>query len=183
MDRKRLLVLSDTHGNVRALEAVLRWVKDLPQPDRVDAAVFLGDGATDLSRAESAAGFSCEWKIVRGNGDHDLSLPLSDVLDFGGRRFFLCHGHRYALNDGYYSLLAAAGNLKAEAALFGHTHIPCCNNDDDILLINPGSVGRPRSRVGATFAVIECEVRKPLEVGFWRISEHGKIKKLTIQNY
>ena len=179
MDSRRLLVLSDTHGHVHALEAVLDWAQDIPRSGGIGAAVFLGDGFQDLSRASNATGFSVDWKAVRGNGDLEFSLPPSDVFDFGGRRFFLCHGHHSALHNGYSALVAAAKNLEADAALFGHTHVPYHENDSGIVLVNPGSVGRPRSRIGATFAVIGCEAGKPIEVEFWGIGDRGKIKLLT----
>jgi len=179
MAAQRLLVLSDTHGHTRALEVVLNWVQDNSQSGGISAAVFLGDGVSDLPYGANVTGFSCEWKLVRGNNDIDFSLPLSDVFDFNGHRFFLCHGHRYTLYNGYHTLVAAAQNVKAEAVLFGHTHVPCYDNDDNILLINPGSLGRPRSRIGATFTVIECEPEKPLVVEFFGVGTRGKIKKLT----
>ena len=179
MDSRRLLVLSDTHGHAHSLEAVLKWAQDYSQSGGINAAVFLGDGFQDLSRASNTTGFSCDWKAVRGNGDLESFLPLSDVFDFCGHRFFLCHGHHCALHNGYSALVAAAKNLEAKAVLFGHTHVPCFENNSDILFINPGSVGRPRSRIGATFAVIGCEAGKPFEVEFWGIGEKGKIKSLA----
>jgi hypothetical protein len=178
MDRKRLLVLSDTHGHIRALEAILNWAQVFSESGGINAGVFLGDGASDLSFGANASAF--EWKMVQGNNDFGVSLPLSDVLDFNDHRFFLCHGHRCALHDGYHTLAGAARNMKAEAALFGHTHIPCNKNCNNILLVNPGSVGRPRSRSGATFAVIECLPKEPLIVEFWGIDAKGKIKKIEL---
>ena len=193
MDGQKLLVLSDTHGNVSALKAVLNWAKSmLPGglqsggatgaaiSGAISAAVFLGDGVQDLRPAAVAADFFCEWKLVRGNNDFEFSMPETAVLDFGGHRFFLCHGHRYSLYNGYYTLAAAARNMEADAALFGHTHVPCLKSADDLLLINPGSIGSPRSRIGASFAVIECTPGKPLEVEFWGIELRGKIHKLKV---
>jgi len=180
MDSQRTLLLSDSHGHIDALAAVLTWVLDSSKSGGIHSSIFLGDGASDLPYAINASGFSREWKIVRGNGDHDSRLPISNTFDANGHRFFLSHGHRHALHNGYYSLIQAAGNLKAEAILFGHTHIPCCINDYDVLLINPGSIGRPRSRIGATFAVIECCPGKPFQVEFWGIGARFKIRKLEL---
>ena len=173
-------MLSDTHGHVYAVEAILNWAQDLSQSGGINAAVFLGDGVSDLMRGVNAGDRSFEWKMVQGNNDFEYSLPQSDVLDFNGFRFFLCHGHRYALHDGFYALAGAARNMKAETALFGHTHIPCNKKHNNILLINPGSVGRPRSRSGPTFAVIECLPRETLIVEFWGIDTKGKIKKIKL---
>jgi putative phosphoesterase len=170
-----LLVLSDSHGNLPALEAALSWAKT-----RVEAAFFLGDGADDLAPASAAAGFEPGWKKVRGNGDGDFTIPAAETADIGGRRFFLTHGHQYALHNGFTALVSAARNLAAEAALFGHTHVPFFYETGGILLLNPGSVGRPRSRIGATFALIECPPGKPLAVRFWGIDPAGNIRKLEI---
>ena len=187
-DIRRLLVLSDTHGRITTLEAVLKWVKCLA----VDTAVFLGDGIRDISRAD--AGFSPEWKFVRGNNDDTFSVPEADVLDFCGHRFFLCHGHRYSLYGGFHTLIAAARNREAQAVLFGHTHAPYCDTAEGIRLINPGSIGRPRAGIGPTFAIIECATEPaagsrqgrgsppvmPFEAHFFGISPEWEIRGIDI---
>lgn len=174
MDGQTLLVLSDTHGNLPALRTVFKWARSRS----IAAAVFLGDGAADLPLAAAETGFNCQWKIVRGNGDPDPAIPETDTLDFGGRRFLLSHGHRYALYNGYHSLIAAARNLGAGTILFGHLHVPVLETEDGIVLINPGSLGRPRSRAGATFALIECPAGRPLEIQFRGIGPDGRIRKI-----
>jgi putative phosphoesterase len=174
MNGQTLLALSDTHGNLPALRAVFNWAKN----HAVTAAVFLGDGAADLPLAAEETGFDCPWKKVRGNGDPDPVIPETDTLDFGGHRFFLSHGHRYALYNGYQALAAAARHVEAEAVLFGHIHVPLLEEEDGILLINPGSVGRPRGRAGATFALIECPPYKRPQARFWGIGPGGKISEI-----
>jgi len=47
-----------------------------------------------------------------------------------------------------------------------------------MLLINPGSVGRPRSRIGATFAVINCAEGEQFKTEFWGIGARGEIRKI-----
>ena len=180
MDSKKLLVFSDTHGSVSSLKAVFDWAKDYTPPNgTICGAAFLGDGAADLQPAADAAGFFCEWKLVRGNNDFEYSLPETAVMEFGDHCFFLCHGHRHSLYGGFHSLAAAARNAGANVALYGHSHVPHVKTVEGVLLVNPGSVGRPRSRVGATFAVIECEDGQPPEVVFYGIAQ-GKIKKLKL---
>jgi putative phosphoesterase len=168
MDGKKLLVLSDSHGDVFALQKVLVWAKNLAN-DVISYGVFLGDGVDDLRRAEDAAGFSCGWRLVQGNNDYGYSLPEADVLDFGGHRFFLSHGHRQGVYYGYHRLIAAARSTGADTALFGHTHVPCFTSENGLFLINPGSVSRPRSSKGPTFAVVTCAPGKPVDVVFWKI--------------
>ena len=165
---KKLLVLSDSHGDLRALAGILSWLKNNP----VDAAVFLGDGINDLERAH----FPLIVQTVRGNSDYGVSGRETAVLDFGGRRFFLCHGHRYSLYDDFDTLINAARSARADTALFGHTHVPFCKTVNGLLLLNPGSIGRPRSSSGATFAVLECRPGTEPQVGFWNI-QGGVVQK------
>ncbi|MDR0316155.1 MAG: metallophosphoesterase [Treponema sp.] len=172
----RLLAISDTHGNIPALETVLTWART----QSIDAAVFLGDGIQDLPRAAAATGFFTEWEQVRGNNDYMSFIPEAVDFNFGGHRFFLCHGHRHNPYRDYNTLIAAAHEIEAEAVLFGHLHVPLLEKIDGILLVNPGSVGRPRSGTGATFAVIDCSPEKPLDIQFWKIDPPGKIVKLKM---
>ena len=168
---KKLLVLSDSHGDFPALAGILNWTKSNP----FDAAVFLGDGLYDLERTP----FSRIIQTVRGNSDYGISGRETAVLDFGGHRFFLCHGHRYSLYDDFDTLIHAARSARADTALFGHTHVPFCKTVNGILLLNPGSIGRPRSSSGATFAVLECRPDAEPQVSFWSI-QGGVVQKSCI---
>jgi putative phosphoesterase len=174
----KILALSDIHGNMPAIIAVLKWAAG--ELAGSDMAVFLGDGLRELSFAQRQAAFSCEWKKVRGNNDDTMTVPESDVFDFGGHRFYLCHGHRYALYSGFNKLAAAALKTGADTALFGHIHVPFLENVNGVLLVNPGCIGRARSDAGETFAVIECMPGKPLAVRFWGIERDCNIRELII---
>ena len=174
-------MLSDTHGGVADLKTVFNWAKEhTPTNGTIYSAVFLGDGISDLQSATNATGFSCDWKLVRGNNDYGYSVPEAAVFDFAENRFFICHGHRHSLYGGYHTLIAAAHSIRANVALFGHSHVPLQKTVDGILLINPGSVSRPRSRIGATFAVIECTEGEQPKAQFWGIGARGQILEVKV---
>jgi len=181
MDSKKLLVFSDTHGSVQTLKAVFDWAKKHSPPnDTICGAAFLGDGISDIQYAANITGFFCDWKLVRGNNDFGYSIPEAAVFDFAENRFFMCHGHHHNLYGGYHTLIAAARNTDANVALFGHSHVPSQNTENGVLLVNPGSVGRPRSRIGSTFAVIECTEGEQPEVEFFGIGARGEIRKVKL---
>ncbi|MDR1308201.1 MAG: metallophosphoesterase family protein [Treponema sp.] len=176
-----VLVISDSHGAVPALAAALDWVRSgardsVPPPAAFTAAIFLGDGAPDLSPASAAAGFTLPWYRVRGNGDLDFSIPETLVPEIPGtgRRLFLAHGNRHGVEAGYDTLAAAARAAGAEAALFGHTHVPAWDTRGGIPLLNPGSIGRPRSRSGPSFAVLNCPPSGPLGARFFGLYAKGR---------
>jgi len=179
MGSKKLLVISDTHGGIKPLLAVLQWAKErTPPKDNICAAVFLGDGIDDLQFAIDASGLSCNWAVVKGNNDYFVNEAESAVFDFVNYRFFICHGHHYY--SGHQALVSAARANGANVVLSGHTHIPHRKTIDGIYLINPGSVARPRSRTGATFAVIECEEGKELNVEFYNIDGNREIRGIKV---
>lgn len=179
MEGKKLLVFSDSHGGVAALKAVFSWAVDhLPPKDTICGAAFCGDGIDDLQPAADATGFYCDWKLVRGNNDYNYSMPDSTVFEFADYRFFMCHGHKYNIYTGYRTLVAAAKSNEAHAVLFGHAHIPIKKTESGILIINPGSVDRPRNSKGASFAVINCADQ--LEVEFFGVSARGNISQLKL---
>lgn len=175
------MVISDSHGSKSALKAVFNWAKErMPPKDSICAAAFLGDGIEDLMPAMDATGFSCNWAIVKGNNDYHINEAESAVFDFVNYRFFITHGHRYNLYGGYHALVYAARSNGANAALTGHSHVPHHETLDGIHLINPGSVSRPRGRIGATFAVIECAEGEQLKVEFYGIGEKGEIRGVKV---
>jgi len=167
-----ILVISDSHGDSAALTTVLEWTQSAGT-DAFEAAVFLGDGYEDLTLASTRAGFALPWYAVRGNGDYHYTVPDNMVLEISARKLFLSHGSRYNVREGCKTIAAIARNAGAEAALFGHTHIPYCATVDGIFLLNPGSISRPRSNAGCTFAVLECPDSGPLAARFFRLEKRG----------
>ena len=179
-----VLVISDSHGNVPALTAVLAWTRqEYPEQNTAfAAAVFLGDGADDLAPASAEAGFAVPWYKVRGNGDLNFLIPDTLVVEIP-RKLFLTHGNRYGVDGGGQTIAAAAGTAGAEAALFGHTHTPHCSMVNGIFLLNPGSIGRSRSNAGPTFAILECPVSGPLTARFFCLVNKGRkieVKELEL---
>ena len=180
-----VLAVSDSHGNVAALTTALIWANQiyLAQDKVFSAAVFLGDGAGDLAAASSQAGFTVPWYKVRGNDDLDFSIPDSLVIEIpvaGGspRKLFLAHGNRHGVDGSRQTIAACAKAAGAEAALFGHIHVPHCSVANGIFLLNPGSIGRSRSDAGPTFAVLECPAAGPLSARFYNLV-NGKAKLLV----
>jgi putative phosphoesterase len=182
-----ILVISDSHGNIPALTAALGWAQ---QTTSLDAAIFLGDGAGDLAIASSRAGFTPPWYKVRGNGDLDLSIPAALVLEIPCQgeidnpamaKFFLAHGNRHGVDAGGMTIAAAAKAAGADAAFFGHTHVPYCAMVNGIFVLNPGSIRRSRFDAGPTFAVLDCPAKGPVSARFFCLVNKGR--KIEVQEF
>ena len=116
----RLLVLSDSHGDAGS---VYRAVAAQPE---AAAVLYLGDGAADLAAA-AAAFPRLAFYPVRGNGDFApdaAGLPYAREECFGGKRFFLTHGHLYGVKTDPLRVVYAARERGADILLYGHTHRP-----------------------------------------------------------
>lgn len=135
---KRIVAFSDSHGAQEALERCVRHALTGIKPY---AAVFLGDGERDFERLHPLL-YRCGVHAyqVAGNNDFGSSCEKEFVIQLDGVSVYACHGHTrqvyYTLN----SLLYAAREHGAQAALYGHTHVPSVEWQDGVVLLNPGSV-------------------------------------------
>ena len=108
---------------------------------RPDAVIHLGDHLEDAESMESV--FSgVDFYHVPGNCDYFTNVPPSLTVSLDGVRVFLTHGHLFGVKSGLDTLAAAAKDMGAQLALFGHTHQALLEERDGIMLLNPGTAGR-----------------------------------------
>ena len=139
----RILVLSDSHGNV---ENMVRCV-ELTDPNVI---LHLGDGRRDAGALQRRFP-SVPMQSVPGNCDWG-SVDAPEVLtEYGGVRILMMHGHTRNMKASTLSAVYAAREMGAQILLFGHTHRPLVDYDGSLWVMNPGSVGRG---VPCTYGVI-----------------------------
>ena len=141
-----ILVLSDSHGNVgnmiRAVEQV--------QPDRV---LHLGDCQRDLTALEGEFP-ALPMEGVPGNCDWGSCDQPERLLELGGVRVFMLHGHTRNVKSSPMAAMYAAREHGAQVLLFGHTHVPLVDNDGTLLTLNPGAAG---DRLHPTCGILTIE--------------------------
>ena len=130
---KKMLILSDSHGRAEKTEDIILGEKD------IDIIVHLGDGSRDISQTSPAVGGKALYQC-RGNCDYydpdaaaDILIRCENILVMG------VHGDKYGVKQGLTRLSFAARSKKAGLCLFGHTHLPFCEEDSGIIFLNPGS--------------------------------------------
>ena len=127
---KSIIVLSDTHGNLGAVESLFPLMKEN------DVTIHLGDYHSDVMP------FSGELKelyAVKGNCDGGSEEML---IDIDGLKIFLTHGNAYGVKNSLLKLYLRAKELKADAVFYGHTHVADITVKGGITLINPGNMTR-----------------------------------------
>jgi len=128
----KVLVISDTHGNVqRALAAFT-----LSGP--VDTVIHLGDGSDDVELLRVS--LDVPFIHVAGNCDPGSNAPREILWECEGRRILLTHGDQYQVKAGLTRLRQRAVEIGSEVVLFGHTHQAVCDNYRGIILLNPGAL-------------------------------------------
>ncbi len=129
----KILVLSDSHGEVEGMVRAVRKVR----PDMI---FHLGDGWRD---AQSLAEEFPEVPLfqVAGNCDYRNNLEREQVVQVDGKRILLCHGHTLGVKQGLREAEAEVRRQGVDALLFGHTHTPLVELRGNVLFMNPGSIG------------------------------------------
>lgn len=168
----RVAALYDVHGNVRALEAVLR------EAGEVDAYVFGGDlvaGPWPRETLELARSLGGRARFIRGNWERaiveedgrtehmrwlqeqlageDLDWPATLELD----GVLYCHATPRSDSEivlpewGESDWSAFEGPL----VVCGHTHVQFDVERNGTRIVNPGSVGNPTLRATAWWAMVD----------------------------
>lgn len=132
----RVLIVSDTHGRHGGLDRALQ------EAGNIDMLIHLGDVEGGETYIDAVA--DCEKHIIRGNNDFFSELPREEEFYIGSHKVFITHGHAYYVSlDPEY--IREEGKARgAEIVMFGHTHRPFFEDDNGIIVLNPGSLSFPR---------------------------------------
>lgn len=145
-----VVVLADTHipRRARALPEALT-----PHLEKADLILHAGD-LLQLSVLDELS-VHAPVRAVMGNVDlPEVELPDALEFDFGGARIAMIHdsgrkeGRRRRLRRRF---------PEARAIIFGHSHVPFLEDEDGLLLLNPGSPTDRRRQPRHTFALLRAE--------------------------
>ncbi len=131
----KALVFSDLHGLRGFAVDMLEKEKDC------DIVFFLGDGASQVE-ALSELYPAKKFVMVKGNNDFSCQLDTEAYKHIDGVTIMACHGHLFDVRYTLTSLLRKAQSVRANIALYGHTHKAAMYNDPatGICAINPGAL-------------------------------------------
>ena len=144
------VVIADTHVPRRARALPENLLAHLGRADLILHAgdLMVGDLLHEL-------GAYAPVLAVRGNLDPpDRDLPQTLEFDFGGAKVAMIHdsgrkqGRRARLRRRF---------PDARVVVFGHSHIPFLEDEDGLMLLNPGSPTDKRRQPHHTFALLHAE--------------------------
>lgn len=132
----KILIVSDTHGRDATLKRLLEQVKP------IDMLIHCGDVEGSEEYIHKIA--DCPVHMVAGNNDFFCDLPKEDEFLIGKYRVLLTHGHYYYITMGTQMIKEDAKARGFDIVMFGHTHRPYLEQNDGIVVLNPGSLSYPR---------------------------------------
>lgn len=131
---KKIVIISDTHGNRRAWEELDYIFSES------DYIIHLGDTSDD--GAKIRAKYPDKTYLVNGNCDFMKLGENELILEIEGLRIFATHGHLYSAKYTLEKIAARAKELECKLALYGHTHRADEREISGVTLINPGTLSR-----------------------------------------
>lgn len=132
----KLLVMSDTHNDIMAMEEVIRLYSG-----KVNAIIHCGDSELEASYFEDKP-----VSVVKGNCDYDLGFPEEKIISLEDQTILIVHGHRHQVKSTLLPLNYRAQEVGATVVCFGHSHLLGAELQNGILFVNPGSLHQPRGR-------------------------------------
>lgn len=162
---KKILVVSDNHGEMYNLSMALDYMKG-----KIDALVHCGDSEFSMERLRGLA--DCPVYLAEGNCDYYFTGDSEDIFEMEGHVCFVTHGNRYGVNWGEEELLDKALEMGADLVFYGHTHVPSCHvyEEEGVTLINPGSIAQPRQYPPVpSFLVVEFGENGEVEPHFYKL--------------
>ena len=131
----KVLVFSDSHGALNLAEEMLRREADC------SIVFFLGDGMDEAEKLRDRHKDK-KFILVKGNNDWYSQADTEAYKYIEGVTLMACHGHLCNVRFALRSLLNAAESVRANIALYGHTHKSGMYNDPvtGICAINPGAL-------------------------------------------
>ena len=132
----KILIVSDTHRkNENYLEAVKK-----SQP--IDMVIHCGD--IEGSEYVILNAVNCPVEMVMGNNDFFSDLPREKEFLLGKYRVWLTHGHNYYVSMENNTIKKEAVAKRMNIVMYGHSHRPVVEYENDIIAVNPGSLTYPR---------------------------------------
>ena len=164
----KYLIVSDIHGSSNSCE----FIYDEYKNGKYDKILCLGDVLYHGPRNDLPENYfpkGCieilnkikdEIICVKGNCEAEvdqmvLAFKILDNYDFKFNNYdiHLEHGHHLDLYKG-----------NANMIMSGHTHIPVLEKKDNVIYLNPGSITIPKGGFPRSFAVMDEEIFKVLDL-------------------
>ncbi|MBM7854796.1 putative phosphoesterase [Desulfohalotomaculum tongense] len=176
-------VLSDTHGSLKYFDQALESLGSCHYIIHGGDVLYHGprnplpEGYNPKELAQRINSLN-NIIFTRGNCDADVDQMVIDhpiqspyvFTQLGRLKIFLCHGYEKEKSV----LVKMAKGFGAHLFIYGHTHIKELYRDEDLIVLNPGSISLPKDGIHSAAVIDERAVR------LIDISNNEVIKELAL---
>lgn len=135
----KIIVTSDIHGKKEIVNKLLF---------EYDADMYLDCGDSELSDYDLQ-----NFLSVRENCDYEWFPSYRIVRVSDNLKLFITHGHLFTMDE----MINKAKENKCSIIIHGHTHKKRFDKYQDLFVLNPGSISRPRSKDSNCFLEINYD--------------------------
>lgn len=154
----KALIMSDSHGWDNEVKMVVDRHRN-----EVDAIFHCGDSElTGESPALEGV------KTVRGNCDFGKDFPEEIVETVKGTTIFVAHGHLLNVKKTEMNLIYKGEEHGAKIVCHGHTHVPVAVQENNLVILNPGSMRLPREYPVGSYVIVDVN-ESDIHVNFFNI--------------
>lgn len=146
---KKILVVSDVHGNIDTLKQILNKEHD------ANLKIFAGD----LQSIDNSLLDYFDY-VVTGNVDYQNNHKETIIFDYEGIKIMLTHGHLFGGSSkkiDFSELNKFAKSNNVNLIIHGHDHIRANESIDNILRFNPGSTTLPKDGLPPSYGILELD--------------------------
>lgn len=151
------------------------------------------DNEFSFIRENPINSFSMPWAVNELREENRIflnNLPSTISLSIADKNILFVHGspnkiNEYLLQDGK-NTYETMNSLKEDILVCAHTHLPCAKEFGNKLLINCGSVGKPKiGRPNPTYCIIDISNSGTVNVKFKEVTYEVKkiIKDMTMLKF
>ncbi len=159
----KFLVFSDSHSHTAHMKKAIDTHKAC---STIDCIFHLGDGHKDLellARDIPVLSVAGNYEEYYASYIARKELVRETLIELGGFKYFLVHGHTYNVKSSLDYAISAAVRRGADVLLFGHTHSrhyeyisPSERCPNGLYVFNPGSISRPRD-TSCSYGIIDTD--------------------------
>lgn len=163
----KYLIISDAHFDEDGMNEIYNYVQ-------ADISINLGDSELDDNNVTLQ-----RYINVKGNNDYFNDLPRYLDVEFDNFKFLLTHGHYEAVYFNRNKLSYLMEEYGAQICLYGHSHNPQVEilHDFSQLLINPGSISRPRMYKWPSYCIMHIDDNL-ITINYFNATTHEPLTEL-----
>ena len=159
----KILIISDTHFMRKP-----QLLQFLSQFNDIDYTIHCGDIYIGFKENDIP-----HFSICKGNNDF-AEIPSINSITIDNVKFLFTHGHINSYAYKPETLKKLLDQYPADVICFGHTHVPYINEENDVLILNPGSLALSRTYPKRnTYVIYDTEIKK---ASFYDAQTHEMIE-------